>query len=302
MIGKLHTLRSTWSNKSVTNFYQRMASSAPPAVPEYAPNPILGQTELTPQNSPDINLIQFQNKYEVNPKYLQSMSKLAAYDTVLICDDSGSMRDLADPDISSQFTRWDELKKSVSIIIEAHAVVGTTCDIYFINRGSCRGISSYDQVAHIFAQPPHGGTNIVNVLNMMANDHIGADMGKSLIVHILTDGHPTNAYGQEDIAGLTSWLRNRKFINKTFYSIILCTDDEEIEKSYRVLEYNPRYNRGVQGVDVTEDYRGETRDVKRARGQSYRFTFGDYIVKTVIGAIDPSVHLIDLPEPCCIIL
>lgn len=253
-------------------------------------------------NSPEVSLLQFQNKYEINPKYLQSLSRLANYDSVIICDDSGSMRDLADPDISSQSTRWDELKKSIAIIIEAHSVVGTSCDIYFINRGFCRCVSSFAQVAHFFQEPPGGQTNLVNVLNKMTSEHIGADMGKSLLVHILTDGHPTNSLGQEDIAGLTNWLRNRSFVNKTFYSIILCTDDEEIERSYRALEYNPRLNWGVPGVDVTEDYRGETRDVKRRRGNAYRFTFGEYIVKTVVGAIDPAVHLIDLPDPCCVIM
>eukprot|EP01034_Spumella_vulgaris_P034071 gene34071-42015_t len=212
------------------------------------------------------------------------------------------MRDLADPDISSATTRWDELKKTINIVIEAHSVVGTSCDIYFINRGSVRGVQSYAQVAQFFETAPSGGTNLVSVLNKMTSEHIHADMGRSLLVHILTDGHPTNSMGQEDIAGLTNWLRNRTFINKTFYSIILCTDDEEIERAYRPLEFVPGYNRGVQGVDVTEDYRGESRDVKWRRGYNYRFTFGDYIVKTVVGAIDPAVHLIDLPDPCCVIM
>ena len=60
---------------------------------------------------------------------------------------------------------------------------------------------------------------------------------------------------------------------------------------------------GVPGVDVTEDYRGEARDVRRYRGSSYRFTFADYIVKTVVGSFDPAVHLVDLPagNSCCVI-
>lgn len=45
---------------------------------------------------------------------------------------------------------------------------------------------------------------------------------------------------QEDILGIADWLRNRPQINKVFVSIILCTDDEDIETSYRALEYNPR--------------------------------------------------------------
>ena len=274
--------------------------SVPPIASAVSAPVSVDSIRLTPA-AMDANLLHFQNKYEVNPKFLASMSKLVAYDTVLICDDSGSMRDLADPDTGSSTTRWEELKKSVSIIIEAHAAVGMTCDIYFINRGMCKGVHDFSAVSHMFDDPPHGGTNLANVLSLMARDHIGADMYRPLIVHILTDGHPTNSLGQEDIAGLTYWLRFRSFPNKTFYSIVLCTDDEEIERAYRGLEWDPKYNKGVVGVDVTEDYRGETRDVKRARGQRYRFTFGDYIVKTVLGAIDPTVHMIDMPEACCVI-
>lgn len=261
------------------------------------PNPVSASAPV--QGNLATNISIFENKYEINPKFTQSLSKLAMYDSVLILDDSGSMNDLADPDVNSQTTRWEELKKSTSIIIEAHAVAGTAVDIYFINRGSCRGVISYEQVAPLFDTPPQGGTNLVDVLNIMANDHIGVDMGKSLIVHILTDGHPTNSMGQEDFPGLSNWLTNRSFPKKTFYSIILCTDDEEIEKAYRKLEYNNSYGTGIIGVDVTEDYRGETRDLRRLRGRSYRFSYGDYIVKTVVGTIDPSVHQIDLPDGCC---
>lgn len=56
---------------------------------------------------------------------------------------------------------------------------------------------------------------------------------------------------------------------------------------------------GILGVDVSEDYRGETRDVKRTRGRNYRFTFGDYLVKILVGTIDPTVHDIDLPDSLC---
>ena len=52
---------------------------------------------------------QFQTKYEINPKFVQSLSKLVAYDSVLICDDSGSMRDLADSDMPSDGSSWMQL-------------------------------------------------------------------------------------------------------------------------------------------------------------------------------------------------
>jgi len=175
-------------------------------------------------------------------------------------------------------------------------------DVYFLNRGAFRGIRKFSQIAHAFATPPSGGTNIVACLDMVYREHARVDLQKPLIVHLLTDGHPTDSYGFENIGQLTNWLANRQWIDRTYFSIILCTDDEEIEIPYRRLEYNPNsWFKGVQGVDVTEDYRGELRDVRMARGNRwYRFTFGDYVVKTVIGAIDPTIHLIDLPDGCAV--
>jgi hypothetical protein len=286
-----------------SDLQQSLYSSAPPpfqpnfATAEMIASPL--QVSYQPGQSQEIALLEFQNRYEINPRWMQSLSKIVQYDSVLVLDDSGSMRDLADPDVSSQLTRWDELKTTVKIIIEAHSILGIAMDIYFINRGVYKQITHFEQLSLVFADPPNGKTNLVNVLNLVANDHINVDMGKSLIVHLLTDGHPTNSSGQEDMQGLASWLRTRKCINKTFFSIILCCDDEDLERPYRALEYNPRLNRGVPGVDVSEDYRGESRDIRRTRGYRYKFTFGDYVVKTLVGAIDPAVHLIDLPEPCC---
>jgi hypothetical protein len=37
-----------------------------------------------------------------------SINKLPQYNTVILCDDSGSMSGLADPDVGSTTTRWQE--------------------------------------------------------------------------------------------------------------------------------------------------------------------------------------------------
>ena len=81
-------------------------------------------------------------------------------------------------------------------------------------------------------------------------------------------------------------------------SITLCTDDEAIERAYRTMEVYRD-----SGVDVCMDYRGEMIEIKRLRSSRYRFSFGDYVVKVIIGNIDPEIHRIDLPPPgCCQIM
>jgi len=280
----------------VQGTYVSYSTNPAPSAPPYATTP------------PDYSakLLQFRNRYEINPKYAAMLDKIVNYSSVIICDDSGSMNEIADPDTASRLTRWEELIQAVEIIVEAHAVFDIACDIYFINRGYVRNVRTFSQVQPYLIEKPHGGTNLLNVLNIVRQNHVGVDMGKPLILHIFTDGHPTNAYGQEDIQSVANWFRNRPLPAKFPVSIVLCTDDEEIERSYRSMEYNPRTisNQGILGVDVTEDYRGEARDVWRTRGRSYRFSFGDYIVKILVGSIDRRVHDIDLPDglnSCCVI-
>lgn len=59
-------------------------------------NPI-AESSTPGTQSQEVSILQFQNKYEINPKWMTPLSKLVQYDSVLILDDSGSMRDLADP-------------------------------------------------------------------------------------------------------------------------------------------------------------------------------------------------------------
>ncbi|GAX78231.1 hypothetical protein CEUSTIGMA_g5673.t1 [Chlamydomonas eustigma] len=280
----------------------------PPAyahLPGFVPYPNPTLLPIPAPGTWGIGMEEFQRRYQVSPKWTPYLTPLPNFTTVIICDDSGSMANLADPDTYNGLTRWDELKMAMNIVIEAHAAVGTVCDVYFINRGAYRNVSSMSQLAAAFSHPPHGGTNTLLCLHRVAIDHFNADaMEKKVIVHLFTDGHPTDFHGREDFPSFVYWLSNRPCMQSTFISIILCTDDEYVDRQYRRLEYNPGFNQGIAGVDFTMDYRGECVDIRRTRGWSYPFTFGDYVVKTIAGAYDPSIHLLDLPaasQLCCTI-
>ena len=238
----------------------------------------------------------FVANHEINRKYIPALMKLPLYNTIIIVDDSGSMADIADRDTSSMETRWQEAIKSTQIIIEAHQALGLACHVFFLNRGFMLNVVSFDQLAQLFSAPPSGGTNTVGILKLVEQQYVNIDMGKTLMIHLLTDGHPTNAQGYEDTDNLINALMNRQYKNKTLFSIMLCTDDEAVEDVYRRIE-------GVRdiNVDVTADYRGELREVLEMRGRSYRFTYGDYIAKTLVGAYDKSVHQMDMPQGCCIV-
>jgi len=88
----------------------------------------------------------------------------------MICDDSGSMNNLADPDVDRVLTRWEELKQLTRITIDALNSLDTSVDIYFLNRGSYSNVCSFDQVASAFFTPPSGFTNTVKILNIIARN------------------------------------------------------------------------------------------------------------------------------------
>lgn len=43
----------------------------------------------------------------------------------------------------------------------------------------------------------------------------------------------------------------------------------------------------MPNLDVVDDYRSERTEIQRTRGNNFPFSFGDYIVKALLGSIDP---------------
>lgn len=72
-----------------------------------------------------------------------------------------------------------------------------------------------------------------------------------------------------------------------FVSIAACTSDNA------AVGYLNRFDKEIPRVDVSDDYASERRETLAARGSSYAFSFGDYIVKALLGPIDPSFDKLD---------
>jgi len=73
-----------------------------------------------------------------------------------------------------------------------------------------------------------------------------------MIVHLFTDGHPTDRCGNEDINSFGNYLRYRPNINMNYVAILLCTDDEDVEDTYRPMEdkYFTQMKRFTSGTTV----------------------------------------------------
>lgn len=103
---------------------------------------------------------------------------------------------------------------------------------------------------------------------------------KKLLIIIVTDGEPTDDRGNSDINGFKKCLQSRRPIDRIFTSIIACTDEEDS------MDYMNKWDRNIPNLDVVDDFRNEKNQVVKHKGSRARFTYGDYVVKCLLGSID----------------
>ena len=131
---------------------------------------------------------------------------------------------------------------------------------------------------------------------------------RKLLILIFTDGSPTSANFDPKMAIIEfkQCLQNRSPIDKIFVTIVACTDDDY------ALEYLNNWDRQIKNLDVVDDYESEKKEVyskKRSVNDHISFSFGDYIVKIMLGSfvkeIDGSDEIEEVKKPkinkCCIL-
>ena len=142
-----------------------------------------------------------------------------------------------------------------------------------------------------FRNKPQGRTPLPRVLNQVLDDispSIQLTEQKLLII-IATDGEPTDDQGRTAITQFKKALQRRT--NKMYTTILVCTDDDES------VDYLNRWDNELPRLDVVDDFRSEKRQILNAQGQSFRFSFGDYVVKCLVGSVDPELDKLDEVDP-----
>ncbi len=228
-------------------------------------------------------------KYEIRPDFCQKLRQLENYEIVIICDDSGSMSTIIDDDknpMSKKMTRWDELKNYVNVLIDISSALDKNgIDIYFLNRQGMYNVSDTNQVANLFYHPPNGYTPLANTIERIYKEKDCQIREKKLLLLIATDGQPTTPSGNIDTNNFFRVLRDR---NKNVHiSIIACTDDNN------TMKYLNNIDKNIPKIDVIDDYKSEKNEILKKQGKSFKFSYGDYIVKTLLGSIDPYFDSLD---------
>jgi hypothetical protein len=59
------------------------------------------------------------------------------------------------------------------------------------------------------------------------------------------------------------------------------------------MNYLNEIDKIIPSIDVNDDYLSEKKEVQTAQGANYAFSFGDYVVKTLLGSIDPAFDSLD---------
>ena len=229
-------------------------------------------------------------KYEIKPSMAARLKALRNYEIVIVCDDSGSMSTGIE---GPERTRWDRLRNIVQLVLEIGVIFDSNgVDIYFLNQDPILNVKDPAQVIDIFSNGPSGYTPLAATLQevfQLSPSRRGHD--KQLLVFIATDGAPTDENGNEEIAPLEHIMREVRRAETTFVSFLICTDDRE------KVGYLNLWDQTMVNVDVTDDFINERERVRRYRGDSYPFSMGDYVVKALIGAIDPQINAINEPSP-----
>ena len=243
----------------------------------------------------------FIKKHDISDFFSSRLEKLQECKVVFVFDDSGSMKrrledsPLKDFNNSKYVTRWDELQYFASISIEIATIFDPNgCDVYFLNRkpSPIRNLKSYSQLDKSYTDVPEKGyTPLVRTLNSVLNDNSNKNLGKKkLLIIIVTDGEPTNDAGKSDIDNFKRVLESRN--DNCFTSIVACTDDEDS------IDYLDKWDREIKNLDVVDDYRNEKDQISYAKGPNFPFSFGDYVVKSLLGPVDSELDKLDEGDYC----
>ena len=219
-------------------------------------------------------------KHGIPPYVQEDLAAMGKYGSVvLICDDSSSMN------TPTEYgkTRWSELKETTMMIIDICSVVYKQgINIHFLNRPPCFEVVTYEQVADSFQRSPSGCTPLVEKLRLI----MSKKPEKQRLIIIATDGLPTNQYGDYVMDEMTNLLRTRD-CNDNKISILACTNEAD------VMEYLNRLDREIPGLEVTDDYESEKKEVMTVQQNQIVFNRGVYVARMLLSPIIPEYDRMD---------
>jgi len=218
-------------------------------------------------------------KYEIDACHNENIMELANYHIYFLIDDSGSMN--YNTNIS---TRWSELKIMVKNLTElCNSVNPYGVNILFINKLETYNITNYYDINNILLFEPSGSTPTCSKLQRIFD--IPSELPKLIV--LFTDGCPTMPNsGTSDVNNFYNLMKNRNAEHNRV-SIIVCTDNDDDVAFLNRIDNEAKY------VDVVDDYNSEKKEIMQKQGNNFPFSRGDYLIKSLLGPINPIYDYFD---------
>lgn len=251
---------------------------------------------------PQVKLEKYVKAYNITPPYQNYLGRAAYYNFAFFVDDSGSM---GDPLFPGGPVKWGELKTMMHICIGAATIYDADgIDLYFMNRRvktneglvmGMKGVKTEQLLTPHFDLPPGGTTPLVKGLkNLFAmikedlkalqkqSDSSEVAEIKPVRLIIPTDGVPDEGFGKliELFTEREDDELLKEYLTITF---VMVTSDENLVKRFR-----KELDKQFTGIDLVDDYNTEAARVKKNTPDE-QFTFGNYIVKALVGAVIPKL-------------
>jgi hypothetical protein len=229
-------------------------------------------------------------RFEIREDFLQHLLQLEGYEISLILDDSGSMGSSSDAPqppgfkgfaagnpYGTRWTRLEEMKYISKILISVATIFDRNgVDLYFLNSGTHNNVTNVEQFDSIMLKS--GGTPLVE--NFLQASGKVLENNKKHLIFIITDGEPN-----EGVTAFKNALMAKS--ENVYVSILACTGDDS------VVGYLNDIDETVPNVDCVDDYTSERNEVLFVQGEHFPFSYGDYIIKGLLGAVDPAFDLLD---------
>ena len=283
--------------------YQQLSLHSAPSAPSAPSSPSAPYMQTEPFIQPKYPQIETKSQkirkliseYEIDNLFSEKLDILSNFETVLIVDDSGSMNTpLAN---SKHATRWEELKEVVRIVIRIATIFDEDgIDINFLNRQNYENVKNLATVDYILNDTPYGLTPLNKVLEGVLFKYQNST--KPVLIVIATDGIPTNDMGYQDLKNFTNTLKNKN--HSHFYVSFLACSDQDCD-----VGYLNKLDKKIPNIDTLDDYQSELQEVKSAQGKKFKYSFGNHIVRLLLGPLCPELDKLDekkLRKNKCIIL
>ena len=239
----------------------------PPAVPISAPpqpiaqqqqaGQVVGLVNQAPNLTVGDRVRHMQDKLDLPEDVVRDLLSIAGTDIVVVADDSGSMNQIADPtNTMNPKTRWEELQETLIKLAHLLLVVDHSdgFHVQFLNDPTWHEIHSKQHVETLFyGRQARGRTPLGARLRPLLSGQWhpkGHSNETELIVLVMTDGEPSDV----TFDGLRQMVGSKK--PSVFVTFLMCTEDDDVVEAYN------RHVDRLPGVDITDDYVSEKREVE----------------------------------------